>query len=241
MIEHNVKILSTRPLSPSLVEEAAALGIVLDRLSFIETTPLDSEELRGKIGDLFHTSLVAVFTSMNAVDAVAGDRRKAGETGIVPWKVFCIGSATRQHVLESFGAGLITGTADSAAALADQILLQKDIRQVVFFCGDQRRDELPEKLQQGGVAVQELVVYTTVRTPHRVEQPYEGIAFFSPSAVHSYFSNNTPPAATILFAIGQTTADAIRNYSGNTLLISDSPDKEALIRQAIGYFRAGTK
>jgi uroporphyrinogen-III synthase len=111
------------------------------------------------------------------------------------------------------------------------------MREVFFFCGDQRRDELPEKLQQAGIGVRELVVYRTRQTPHHLEKGYEGIVFFSPSAVHSFFSLNKAPAATVLFAIGRTTAEAIRQYSANPMICGVSPEKDALIRLAMNHFR----
>jgi len=247
MRKASIRILSTRPVDPNLVAEAAGQGIALEALSFIETRMIRDEEKSKKIAALSHRSITAVFTSMNAVDAVswhlghAGDQpgANAGDRDRValPWKIFCIGSATRQRVLEDLGEGLIEGTADSAGMLAGEILAKASLKEVVFFCGDQRRDELPEKLAAGGIQVQELEVYATIRTPHRIEQGYEGIVFFSPSAVHSFFSNNSLPPEIRLFAIGKTTASAIRDYCGNEIDLSGSPDKEALIRQAIETFK----
>jgi uroporphyrinogen-III synthase len=70
-----------------------------------------------------------------------------------------------------------------------------------------------------------------------VERVYDGIAFFSPSAVESFFSINTVPEATRLFAIGETTAASISAYCSNPVVISDSPEKEALVRRMIDYFQ----
>jgi uroporphyrinogen-III synthase len=256
MAEPKTRILSTRPLEAALLEQAAGRGIIIDTLSFIETEPLVNEALQQRIRDLSRQPLVAVFTSMNAVCAVAGWLKLTPEkTGLAKegpevleraaerpdWKIFCIGSTTQQLVREYFGDDCITGTAAAASALADTIISRRasemEQLQIFFFCGDQRRDELPEKLQQQGIRVNELVVYKTTRTPHKVEQTYDGIAFFSPSAVHSFFQVNTIPAGTLLFAIGQTTADTIRAYSSNQTMLSGSPEKEALIRQMIDHFQ----
>lgn len=272
------RILSTRPLDAGLLQEAAQQGIVLDTLSFIETRPVQDNALGSRIRDLAERPLIAIFTSMNAVEAVAGWLRddtppdnRAGapliaghRSGIapVPWKIFCIGSATQQLVQEYFGNAAIAGTAGSALALAGTIIRQWPelagslaaaggnarngsgsdsagaADEVFFFCGDQRRDELPQTLTGQGIRVNEWVVYTTLRTPHRVEQYYDAVAFFSPSAVHSFFFvNTTMPPATILFAIGQTTAEAIRQYTANRTIVSAAPEKETLIRQAIDHFK----
>lgn len=274
MAESKTRILSTRPLGAALLEQAAGKGILIDTLSFIETAPIVNEALQQRIRDLSRQPLVAVFTSMNAVEAVAEwlkgakDLTKKGtsvagqpdspspaspvsQRDILPWRIFCIGSATQQLVRDNFGDDCIAGTAAAAAVLADTIISRRasepvgtagkdaaPLQEVFFFCGDQRRDELPEKLQEKGIRVNELVVYTTTRTPHKVEQAYNGIVFFSPSAVHSFFQGNTIQADTCLFAIGQTTADTIRTYSPNQTILSGSPEKEALIRQVIDHFQA---
>jgi uroporphyrinogen-III synthase len=260
MTGNKIRILSTRPLDPSLTEQAAEQGILLESLSFIETHPLVDEALCGKITGLAGDAAMVAFTSMNAVDAVAGclgavaagagsqesaDAARAGgqkeniaKGGIATsWKIFCIGSATQEHVRENFGQGSIAGTADSASALAAVIAGHSDIKEIVFFCGDQRRDELPKKLWDSGVRVKEYVVYHTRSTPHTISKDYDGVVFFSPSAVNSFFSINTLPAATVLFAIGHTTADAIREWCINPVTVSDSPGKTALLRQVIDHFR----
>jgi uroporphyrinogen-III synthase len=232
-------------LDKRIIAQAAGQGIMLEALSFIKTEPIREEELGRTIKALSNRPVVVVFTSKNAVDAVAnwleaGEAEAETDDSVRPasgWKIFCIGAATRKRVSESFGEAAIEGSANSALSLADTILTRGSIKETVFFCGDQRRDELPEKLKQHHMGMREIVVYKTIRTPHKIEQTYDGIAFFSPSAVFSFFSGNALNKETILFAIGGTTAAAIRSRSGNKLIISESPDKEALVRQAIDYFQ----
>jgi uroporphyrinogen-III synthase len=257
MPPNKIAILSTRPLGKGLAEEAAAMDIIIEALSFIETEPLRDPVLDKRIRELSRESLTAVFTSMNAVDAVTDCLRAQKEETWPPWKIYCIGTATRQRVEEYFGEDSIAGTASSAGELADRIIRDANadpaasagpdagagpdavagIRALTFFCGDQRRDELPERLRQAGIGVRELVVYRTRQTPHQLEKGYDGIVFFSPSAVHSFFSLNKAPAATVLFAIGRTTAEAIRQYSANPTICGVSPEKDALIRLAMDHFR----
>ncbi|MHA4807976.1 uroporphyrinogen-III synthase [Flavitalea flava] len=244
MQKNKIRILSTRPLDDLITAGAAQAGIVLDILSFIETEPLHDSALTQRIRELSCQPLLAVFTSMNAVEAITRQLGlqasvKTSEMTSIPWKIFCIGHATQQLVRNYFGEDRIAGTADSARSLADTIITSlKDQtgKEIFFFCGDQRRDELPEKLRQESITVHELVVYKTIRTPQRLDSNYDGIVFFSPSAVHSFFSANAIPATTLLFAIGQTTAEAIRSYNTNQTIISASPEKEALIRQVIDHY-----
>jgi uroporphyrinogen-III synthase len=251
MNQNKARILSTGSLDPSLPEQAAREGIAINEMPFISTEAMDNAETRILIGQLALERLVVVFTSVHGVESVAGHLRKdqpgtAIDPARLPWKIFCIGSATRRSVCEQFGEQSIAGIADSAGELADRII-QQSFRQsntkegktngIVFFCGDQRRDDLPIKLSKEDIHVREIVVYKTVETPHVVKDIYDGIVFFSPSAVNSFFSVNTLSAAVVLFSIGDTTATAIRERCGNRVIVADSPGKEALIREAIQYFK----
>ncbi len=229
-----ISILSTRPLEQSLIDKALKQNITLDTLPFIETETIINDETGKKITALLHQPLIVVFTSMHAVDAVAGFIQGKQHN----WKIFCIGQVTQKLVKENFGQDTVAGVADSAIALAGSIIAHGNISSVVFFCGDRRRDELPDRLPQNGITVDELAVYKTHATPQLIKKQYDGILFFSPSAAHSFFSVNSLTDQPILFAIGPTTADAIKTYARNTVIIAESPGKHLLIQQALDYFQA---
>jgi uroporphyrinogen-III synthase len=221
-------VLSTQTLSAGLTGVAAASGVQLDTVPFIRTEPVEA-------GELPTGAMISVFTSQHAVEALPA---------IGPeWRVFCIEGATRKMVERRFGAGVIAGTAASAEELARVIIDAgrdapgvKSGRQVYFFCGDLRRGELPALLREAGFVVAERIVYRTVLTPQRVERDYAGIVFFSPSGVESFFSVNNVAADTALFAIGRTTAVAVRKWAGREPMIASKPDKEILINQMISHF-----
>lgn len=232
MQDNPINILSTRPLQDEWVAEANAMGIIIDQLSFIETEPVVSIEVQQEIEQTLILSATVVFTSMNAAEAVVTwmDGQKPD------WKIYCIGFATKELVKNSFGEESIAGTSSSAAELAAVMIENGHTDEVIFFCGDQRRDELPEILRSNGMEVNEINVYQTITMPHHIKKKYAGILFFSPSAVQSFFSVNKINSETILFAIGNTTANEIKKYNNNKILISDQPGKENLLRKMMEYF-----
>jgi uroporphyrinogen-III synthase len=230
---NKISILSTRPLETALLEAAKAKDISIDIVSFIDTSPVQNTGIKDEIGKILSQPANVVFTSMNAVNTVA-----AYINGYSPtWNIFCIGNTTRQLAARYFGEQSISTTANNAAELADKMIGLKNVKQVVFFCGDQRREELPGKLRQNGIMVQEVIVYHTINTPHKVDKAYDGILFFSPSAVQSFFYANAVPRSTILFAIGQTTADAIKIVTDNTIIESEKPGKEDLVKKMFQFFK----
>lgn len=232
MRENRISILSTRPLNSSSVAEAKAAGISIDTVSFIETEPATSREVLDRVKQTLQRSATVIFTSMNAVEAVAAEQKTAKPA----WTIYCLGNTTRQLVGKYFGEGAIVGTANSASELAKLIAGRNHIEEAVFFCGDQRRDDLPEILRSHHINVDEIVVYHTNAVPHKIEKIYDGILFFSPSAVESFFRNNITGDQTILFAIGNTTATEIKKHTNNRIIISSSPGKEAMVKDMIHYF-----
>ncbi|HEV2481878.1 MAG TPA: uroporphyrinogen-III synthase [Puia sp.] len=225
-------VLSTRALPAALIEEAATKGITIDAVPFIATAKLQDDTLTKRLADLVDRPLTAIFTSTNAVTAI----EKAMSPG---WKIFCLNGATRRAAAERFGENAIAGTADSAAELAEVIISRGSFGESEtrdecwFFCGDKRRDELPDRLNAAGWQVHEVVVYQTILTPQRIDKTYDVIVFFSPSAVESFFSMNTMGPQVRLFAIGRTTAAAIRAKCPNPVSMSEKPDEQILIRQIL--------
>lgn len=232
MQKNRITILSTRPLGESLIHEAKQANIEIEQLSFIETETIHTTEVQQEIENALLQSAAVVFTSMNAVEAVADELQ-----GQHPdWRIYSIGNTTQQLVKKYFGEETIAGTADHAAGLAMQIVNDGHEDEVIFFCGNRRRDELPEILRNNHIEVHEITVYETIPVTHKIEKEYNGILFFSPSAVESFFNNNKVERQTILFAIGETTAAEIKKHGDNTIIISDEPGKENLVRKMIEYF-----
>jgi uroporphyrinogen-III synthase len=231
-MQNNIPILCTRPLPEALVEEAMEQGIAIDEISFIETSPILDIEVQQEIEQAALQITTVVFTSMNAVEAVAD--YLDGQP--VEWSIYCMGNTTQQLVKKYFGAQHLAGIANNAAELADLIVEEGHTEEVIFFCGDQRRDELPEILRSHEIEVTEITVYQTIAVTHTINKAYHGILFFSPSAAASFFSKNKIPPTTVLFAIGSTTANEIKKYTGNKIIISNQPGKENLVRKMMEYF-----
>jgi uroporphyrinogen-III synthase len=233
MKKNKIKLLCTAQVGEPLVTEAGQLGIAITVLPLIKTVAVQSKKLAKIIHDLSGHSLVAVFSSIHAVESV----RSCLADAQVSWKIFCTGSATRRSVEALFGEAAVAGTGNSAEELSGRIVSDASIRKVYFFCGDQRREELPAGLAARGIEVEEIMVYNTVPVAAEVLPQYDGIIFFSPSAVNSFFSASRSKEKTIFFSIGKTTANAIRAYTELPVIIAPSPDKEGLLRLAMEYFQ----
>ncbi|HEX6332673.1 MAG TPA: uroporphyrinogen-III synthase, partial [Flavisolibacter sp.] len=176
-----------------------------------------------------------VFTSAHAVTGVHQHLITAGMENFPAWKFFVLAGKTKEAVLSKAGSVAVT-EARSASELAEKII-QSGVREVVFFCGSQRRDELPELLKAHGVRVHEVVVYETEETPGAIAGRFDGMLFFSPSAVKSYFAANQPDPAAACFAIGETTATSLRKFVPGKIIVCDFPSQRSMIDSVISYFK----
>jgi uroporphyrinogen-III synthase len=235
-----ISILSTGDTGDLPYEGMVPADVALDVIPFIACRILESKALDLQIGEIAKSEAQVVFTSKHAVMAVA----KVAAKMPVQWSVYCLGNTTQSVVVEQFNIVetpdknvRIAGVGDNAKELANKII-KDNVKNIVFFCGDQRLDTLSGLLLKAGVAVREVVVYEMKEVMHVVEDVYDGVLFYSPSAANSFFRHNRVSIGTVLFAIGQTTAAALRELSNNKIVVCSTPSKVRVLQDAIEYFNS---
>ncbi|MDB5232223.1 MAG: uroporphyrinogen-III synthase [Chitinophagaceae bacterium] len=227
------KILSTKKISPALLDDAKKKGFDIIEKEFIQSEFLNIEERISKTIPYLDREAYVVFTSANAVEALVLFPREYARTA--KWKIFCLSGKTLQEVAIKFVETQVMATAKNAADLADEII-KRNINEVIFFCGNRRRDDLPDKLKNAGIVIREEVLYLTNENPERVTTPFDGILFYSPSGVESFFSVNQLYGNTRCFAIGKTTERALHEAGIENVILSDEPEVETVVNSAIHYF-----
>ncbi|WBL25598.1 uroporphyrinogen-III synthase [Zunongwangia sp. HGR-M22] len=210
-------VLSTKKLSVSQKQLllGAKIGLVEYNAIKIEFIPFS-----------FNFKLVknAIITSKNAFKAIQ-DKVKVE-------KAFVVGTKTANLLQENDIE--ITEVADNASALAKKIIENHQNKHFVFFCGNKRRDELQIQLNKNEISFEEIQVYKTKLNYAEFHQEFDGILFFSPSGVESYFSKNKIKTTTA-FCIGTTTANSAKNYTEN-IIMATQPSIENVIVQVVKTF-----
>jgi len=176
-----------------------------------------------------------VFTSANGVKALE-ELMNAGLQVRPEVQLFAVGSKTRD-ALQELGLDAKIPRTQDGKHLAELIIQEGKSNSVIYFHGNLSRDEMTDRLQDDGIEVIELEVYETIINP--VEMPNKsvsGILFYSPSAVEGFaqgtgFDGELPP----LFAIGPTTAKALKEHSDQHVEIAKQPDTEVLLRTTADY------
>jgi len=231
------KVLSTKKLNPSLIEEAKKDDIEIVEQEAIKVTPILSKEKWEEIFLVIESKKeFVVFTSSNAVFALQKYLNDYTNAHPIDLKIFSLSGKTKQSLENCKEFGTVVETADNSKELAEKIVNSRP-NEVVFFCGNKRRNELPAILKAAGINVQEIEVYNTIETPVHAHTDIDALLFFSPSAVRSFFSINQLKATVVCFAIGQTTANSIADHTNNKIFISKKSSQEALLQKVITYFK----
>lgn len=205
----------------------------MEEQPFIRVDLLYNAALMQQLTSIIPEKRTVIFTSKNSVVSVANMLE-----GQQPeWDVYCLEGATMQAVQQYFTQVTIKQIAPTATGLAHHI----DVNisgSLVFFCGDKRMDTIPQMIAGKGIDLEEIIVYRTLYTPSVILKKYDGILFFSKSAVESFASANKLPVGTTLFAIGNTTAKALKDYTADTLSIiqSPAPSERTLMKTIIDFY-----
>lgn len=216
------RILSTKILNSSQKELLLNAGLSVVERNFISIVPLDFQ-----VQDLPQN---LIFTSKNAVRAVL-HHSSTDLPGSA--KLFCVGDKTAA-LLKQHGYNIVE-TVSYGKELAEKILNSGIREPFLFFCGRKRHPELPTLLKKGGLDLTEIEVYDTRLTPQKIDCTFDGVLFFSPSGVKSYYSMNNFPQS-VAFCIGKTTASEAKKHSRH-IVTAGKPSIENVVVQAIKYFK----
>ena len=162
------------------------------------------------------------FTSPRAASAFAarlGQRRDAHPSPEQLPPLWASGAATAERPGPLGPVQTPSSAADraigAAAALARAMLASRAGGPVLFPCGELRRDELPARLRQEGIEVEEVVCYRSVLARDDGGQVRRGARLVcwwwrAPASPSSWLRACPPEARPPILAVGPTTAAAAR-------------------------------
>jgi len=211
-------ILSTKKLNPSQKQHLlhANLGVV--DVDFITTESIDFQIPEKVIEN-------AIFTSQKGVEEVLNKKVEIKNC-------FCVGLRTEKFLMKNNQQ--VTCSKPNAEELSNEIITNYSGLKFHYFCAEKRLDTLPNRLTENKVVWNEVPVYKTALLPKKYETQFDGVLFFSPSGVESYFSVNAAPEHS--FCIGNTTAKSLKKYTKN-YTIASQPSVENVIVKAIKHFK----
>lgn len=225
-MQNSIRIISTKVLLSSQKQELLNANFEVIEADFIKT-----EDKNFELTDLNDN---LIFTSQNAVRSFFKHPKFEELAPKLQAKnVFCVGLKTKILLSEAgFNVVAYTGYAED---LAEIITLIYGNDSYTFFSGNLRRETLPVALKEAGVKFNEIQVYETSLTPHKIKTAADAILFFSPSGVESYLKENSIKKETC-FCIGETTAGALGKITKN-IVIANQPSVEDVIEDVIEEYK----
>ncbi|MEL6812329.1 MAG: uroporphyrinogen-III synthase [Bacteroidota bacterium] len=212
-------ILSTKKLTSSQRELLLNSGLRFVEYDAIAITPLNFEAPKEVEN--------AIFTSKNAVTSILF-------RDIQIENCFCVGEKTKT-LLEENGYK-VTKSAKNSTELAHFISKIHTNEAFLYFCGKERLDALPNILKTEKIIFSEIKTYKTDLKLKKFEQKWDGILFFSPSGVESYFSSNPTLEEDVAkchaFCIGETTATAAKKYT-DRVITANTTSVESVIAKTV--------
>lgn len=226
------KVLITGDIDKAMLDSYIKGEVLFSYIPFVSTELIDDLLLTQYVKDSLYDDMPVIFTSIQAVKwgviniAIEQNERK----------VYCVGEKVANAVKIWQPNWLVCGVADNAESLLP-FFKNCHLQKALLLCGSMRLDIIPAEMKRLGIVLKEVKVYITKLLHKNVDEAYNGVLFFSPSAVDSFFKVNRVDYDCTLFAIGGTTASAIRKYCTNNIVMADKPDKIKLLDLVVSYFR----
>lgn len=198
--------------------------------------PLDWGPVDAAVRSLERYAAIA-FTSPRSTRAFA-ERLRTLDMVVPPGTaVWAAGAGTAQALGGAIAPVLqpeegVVAERGAAAALAEALVQAHLERPVLFPCGDIRRDELPARLRDEGVTVDEVVCYRSVlagETEARSAAERAQVVIVASPSVADLLARACPPGIRpALVAVGPTTAAAARASGWPPTRVASRPTSEAL-------------
>jgi uroporphyrinogen-III synthase len=220
-----ISILSTKILRPETITAFESMGVALEMRSFIKIDYLQNA------CPCPNRPQALIITSVQGIEGL--------EQQNFDWRlvkvVFCIKGITEQAVSAKVDAAVPIYSALYASELVALIVQKHKTLPLILVKGNKGLPTIPNGLKAAYVAFKEWIVYENNAQSQQLDKDFDGILFFSPSAVESFVLNNRIKENTITFAIGTTTAAALKKYTPN-VVVAATTNELSLAQAVASYF-----
>ena len=222
-----MKLLSTKIVSKKFKDLLIKNNYQIEEKSFIKILPFKSKSNISILENI-------IFTSKNAVKIILNNY--IIKNNLVNKDIYCVGKSTAELIKKN-NLNLIKSE-DNSKNLSKFILanFKNSKNSFTYFSGKKRIRELENNLKKNNINIIVHEVYDTLLTPIKINDLYDGVIFYSPSAVKSFFKGNNSLNNTYGFCIGNTTAKELSNYS-NRFSVAKSNSEENMLESINKYFK----
>ena len=212
------KILFTKYYPLAELQNELGNEFLIESQDFIITENNDWQEIEKNIDRNSQDYIVSSVRAANLIKNIAK-----------PAKFYIVGEQSKILLEEAGQQVVYCGYyADELTEFIKNTFQEKTVFN--FFCSQIRRDTIPETLKKMGHVVNEVICYHTLHKIIEIEEEFDAYVFYSPSGVNSFREQYGIAEKARIFAIGKTTADAVKEQLGKKAEFPDTPDNHALIQ-----------
>src|SRR6185369_8057830 len=110
-------------------------------------------------------------------------------------------------------------------------LAKQNLKSVLYFCGEDHRQELEDGLKNSSTKISKVFTHQSQMTFPVVKNNFDVIFVFSPRSAESLLKNNAFNNQTIFACIGPTTASYVSSRGISNAFISSYPESRILLEE----------
>lgn len=142
-------------------------------------------------------------------------------------KIACIGTGTANYLWEGWQLKAdFVGNGEPQETAAAFLKVAKDLKVAFVRALDSKKSV--QQLIESSITVVDCIVYTNIPISHTYSFSGEILVFTSPLNATAYFAKNTLLPQQKIVAIGNSTAEALKQAAINDCTIAEEPSEEAL-------------
>lgn len=225
-------ILFTRSIENEAIKRLEMHNYSVSMVDFLKINPLETGEK--DILKYKNTFKNLVFTSKHAVRYFFNFLKKEQIILKNDVKIFSTSGETL-NAIKKYGY-TPTLSAPAAKPLAELMLQKADITEGVHFIGGTLSlPILPNILIKNNILLTKITLYETVKNTAPLPlSTFDAVAFFSLSAVDAFLIKNSLSDTTMVFTLGKTTAQHIREKTGiKHIFVAKTPTIDSIITKII--------
>lgn len=211
-----MKILLTKKLSQEILDLIKSWGWDYEIVEALKITSVEVKEIP-------ENAEAWIVSSRNSYDAIKKLITSA------PQHIYCVGDWIKKEV-GKLGVNVKVRSFENMKSLAAD-LSERNLKNVVYFCGDEHRPELEEGLMNTNTKISKVITHKSEMTFPVVKKSFDAVFVFSPRSAESLLKNNQFSNQTVFACIGLTTSSYLRSCGIANTFVPSYPDSKILTEE----------
>ncbi len=146
-----------------------------------------------------------------------------------PNVIYCVGDWAKKEIEKLNTKCKVKSFENMRSLVAD--LASQNFRSVIYFCGDEHRQELEAGLKNTGTKISKVITHQSTMTFPLIKKSFDAIFVFSPRSSESLLKQSQFSSQTVFACIGSTTADYLRGRGITNVFVASYPDGSILLKE----------